>query len=248
MTTVLLCDDHLVFAEALSVVLEANGYVVVGIEPNGSELLAAVAELSPDLCILDLHLPGTDGLALLPLLQQQAPSIKVLVVSATEDDDVVSSIQKLGTVGFVHKARPVADIVAAVAAAAAGDRPFFSPVAPPAPVRAGKFGVPDLARFLTPRERDALERMVRGQPTAEIASDMAVSYATARTHIQNILTKLGVHSKLEAVAFAITHHIVPLPGPSSNRNGHGNGHGNGNNGRSRKDPTWPASGARGRAE
>lgn len=215
-TSVLLCDDHLVFAEALSMVLEANGYVVVGIVAKGSELLAAVAESSPDVCLLDLHMPDADGLALLPLLRQQSPSTRVLVVSGTEDRDAVSLVQELGAVGFVHKDRPVAQIVAAVATAAAGDTPFLSPAAP-AQARAVKFGVPDLAYFLTPREREALERMVRGQSTADIARDMVVSYSTVRTHIQNILTKLGVHSKLEAVAFAITHNIVPLPRPSSDR-------------------------------
>lgn len=211
MTSIVMCDDHRVFSEALCMVLESRGYVVAAIVATGSELLDAVADSSPDLCLLDLHLPDTDGLALLPLLRQQSPRTRVLVVSGTEDHDAMASVRESGAVGFVHKDRPIAEVVAAVAAAAAGDQSFLAP-APPAPSPGGEFGLPDLARFLTPRERESLERMVRGQATADIARYMNVSYATARTHIQNTLMKLGVHSKLEAVAFAVAHNVVPLPG------------------------------------
>jgi DNA-binding NarL/FixJ family response regulator len=73
----------------------------------------------------------------------------------------------------------------------------------------------DLTRFLTTREREVLKRLVAGQNTAELARDMGVRYSTARTHIQNMLTKLGVHSKLEAVAFAVSNRVVEIPDASS---------------------------------
>jgi two-component system, NarL family, nitrate/nitrite response regulator NarL len=208
----LLCDDHVLFLEVMQPVLEARGHVV---ETSSSvdEALSRVVEWSPDVCVLDIGFPGTDGIAGARLLRAANPNIKIVMLTATSASDVLREAVVAGACGLAFKGRPLAEAVETIERVERGDAVLdigiLQAVVEP---RMDSYGA-RLARFLTAREVEVLTRLVQGEGTTEIARSLSVSQSTARTHIQSILTKLGVHSRLEACAFAVRHRIVDLPEP-----------------------------------
>jgi DNA-binding NarL/FixJ family response regulator len=211
-----LCDDHRIFAESLALVLEARGYVVAAVTETPAEALEAVIASTPDVCVIDLAFPGGDGLELLRQITHAAPSCRVVVLTASVDPAVLSAALDSGAAGFAVKTQAVDDIVVAIERANARE----IAVAPALLVaalahRMATSGRDEsesqrLARFLTPREYEVLERLVHGEDTGTIARGMGVARSTARTHIQSVLTKLGVHSRLEAAIVAVRESIVAL--------------------------------------
>jgi two-component system, NarL family, nitrate/nitrite response regulator NarL len=130
--------------------------------------------------------------------------VPVLMVSASTDPALPRLAVDAGARGFVSKEFGLEHLSEVLARVARGER-----VVERAPsARRGAF---EAASLLTPRERTVMAKLVEGKDTAQLAQELEITYATARTHIQNVLTKLGVHSKLELVAFAVTHQLVVIP-------------------------------------
>lgn len=208
----LLCDDHVLFLEVMQPVLEARGHVV-DTSSSVDEALSQVTARRPDVCVLDIGFPNTDGIVGIRLLRGADPDIRIVVLTATTTQDVLREAVVAGACGLAFKGRPLAEAVETIERVGRGeavlDIGILQAVVEPRMESSGA----RLARFLTAREVEVLARLVQGEGTTKIAQSLHVSQSTARTHVQSILTKLGVHSRLEACAFAVRHRIVDLPEP-----------------------------------
>ncbi len=208
----LLCDDHTLLLEALAAALTARGHDVVATVTDPAAVAEVAERLAPDVCILDITFPTGDGLEAARELAIRAPATKVLMLSATSDPALVRAAFEAGALGFVQKDESVQEILTALRHLDEGEvaiDPRLLRLAMreprPAPAAAGRTA--DAMR-LTARETQVLVHLVAGDTTAEIGRALGVASSTARTHIQNVLIKLGVHSRLQAAAFAVSHHMV----------------------------------------
>ena len=200
---VLLCDDHRLFAEAWALVLVRQaGHVKVC--STGVECVEALQNEPFDVCVVDRQLADCDGVDLIPSLGTAAPDVPVLMVSASTDPALPRLAVNAGARGFASKEFGLEHLTDVVMRVARGERVVEG--APSA--RRVAF---EAASLLTARERTVMAKLVEGKDTAQLAQELDITYATARTHIQNVLTKLGVHSKLELVAFAVAHQLVAVP-------------------------------------
>jgi two-component system nitrate/nitrite response regulator NarL len=199
---ILLCDNHRLLVEALAAALRRGGHDVVAMTTQPEEALHAAAEHDPDVCLLDVIFPGDAGINTIADIRATTRS-KVLVLSARCDRDAVCAAIAAGAGGFVGKNQSIDQILCMLDQVCAGkvimpvetlSTPARGPGRPRPPEHAA-------LRFLTTREREALRLIAEGESTKEIAQSMHVAYSTARTHVQNVLTKLGVRSRLQAAAF-----------------------------------------------
>ena len=201
---VVLCDDHRLFVEAWALVLKARGIHAVQVCSTGAACLDVLASDAVDVCVVDRQLSDCDGLDLIPTITTAAPGVPVLMVSASTDPALPRLAVDAGARGFVSKEFGLEHLSDVLVRVARGER-----VVERAPsARRAAF---EAASLLTARERTVMAKLVEGKDTAQLAQELDITYATARTHIQNVLTKLGVHSKLELVAFAVAHQLVAIP-------------------------------------
>jgi DNA-binding NarL/FixJ family response regulator len=204
---ILICDDHRLLADALAAVLRSRGHEPVAPAADPDEAIARVRERDVDVCVMDLHFPSGDGIGGIGRILAASPRTRVVVLTGTLHPDLIEDALDAGASACVAKSEPTSLIVDAIEQARASR--------PPTPRRIGETmsgsRTPEekLIRFLTSREREVLERLVAGQSTSLMAREMRVAYSTARTHIQNVLTKLGVHSKLAAVTMAARNRVGP---------------------------------------
>lgn len=205
---VVLADEHALFREAVRVVLASEGDLeVVGEARDGHEALSEVERLRPDVAIVDQGLPNCDGIRTTALIQQRCPECRVVVVS--EDDDVRALIAALeaGARGFLTKDHALSDLIQAARAVYGGEtfvprRMLGSLITRLLHRRREQDEAYRRLSRLTRREREVLALLAQGGDNHAIAQRLVISPQTARTHIQNVLAKLEVHSRLEAAAFA----------------------------------------------
>ena len=196
---ILVVDDHAVFAQSLAAALNGSPDMhVVGIAHSGVEANAAVAALRPDVTLLDYQLPDVVGTELIRSITAAIPSMQVIVLTASVDERTIVSAMTAGCVGYVTKDQGLDDVLAAVRAVRSGQA-----VLPPhllAHVLPGR--TQRVPASLTPRETQTLQLLAKGSNNDAIAEAMYVSRNTVRNHVQNLMQKLGAHSRLEAVALA----------------------------------------------
>ena len=197
-----LCDDHRLLAEALATALRAHGHEVVAVATTPEAGYRAVVEHHPDVCLLDVGFPGASGLDVIARVASASPSCKVLMLSGRSNPDTVNAALTAGASGFVLKEQGIDQILQALDRVLEGQAVVDSgllraALSVPTPLRSPEG---QRLRSLTCREREALRRIAAGDSTKEIARAMHVSESTARTHVQNVLTKLGVRSRLQAAA------------------------------------------------
>ena len=198
---VLVCDDHVLFAELLGDVLAARGDRVV-LTSRPAQAVAAAIRSQPDVCVMDRIFPeGDAGVTAAREVLRVSPDTKVMMLTGGADATCAHAALGAGVRAYLTKDEPLDQIVEALDAVASGllvvDANLLRPDAP-APRS-------PVLQSLTRREREALQRMVAGQSGQAMATAMDVSYSTMRTHVQNVLRKLGVHSQMEAVAYAVRH-------------------------------------------
>jgi two-component system, NarL family, nitrate/nitrite response regulator NarL len=211
---VLIVEDHTLFAEAIRLTLEANGIAVIDVVSSEQEATQAANGQDFDVALVDLGLPGTDGIEVGRKLLEERSDIKVLAVTALNDSRAVQRALKAGFHGYLTKDIPLSQFVDAIKTA------LSDQVIIPHRLARAAVGVRSaeeqqamlLADQLTAREKEVLELLVKGAGGPEIADSLSVSQNTVRTHIQNILTKLQVHSRLEAASFAVRFSIVKVAG------------------------------------
>jgi two-component system, NarL family, nitrate/nitrite response regulator NarL len=208
--SVLVIDDHQLFAEVIRSAFEALGARVLDIAMSAEDGLEAARRYRPDLILLDIGLPDESGLALGRRILEEIPESRVVAVTALQDAQALAEALRIGFQGYVTKDTPMRQFLTTVSAVVDGQVVVPKHLAR----RAAGAKTQDEARValvvnqLTGRERQVLTFLARGNSTPQIARELRVSPNTVRTHIQNILTKLGVHSRLEAVTFALRHGLV----------------------------------------
>jgi two-component system nitrate/nitrite response regulator NarL len=200
-TGLVIGDDHSVFLDAMSAVLEQRGYQVTAAR-SVQETIDTVCRIQPDVCLIDRNFAGQDGITAISPMLAASSGTKVLVLSADPDTDGIRRALHAGASGYLHKTRGVSALTRAIERVQRGE--VVVDVPKPAPARPGRQDHPHrLAAFLTTRERECLLLLVEGLDTAGIATKLGVSAATIRTHVQSLMTKLGVHSRLEAASYAV---------------------------------------------
>lgn len=211
---VLIIDDHRLFAEAIRSTLQEHGMEVVHVAETAAEGIEAVHRERPDLVMVDLGLPDGDGLEVGERLMAELPGTKVLAVTAMNDPKAVQKAVGLGFHGYLTKDTSMPRFVDSVKAAAAGQVvvPHRLVAGPDATASEEERQAAMLAEQLTPREMRVLVLLVEGASSPTISERLSISPNTVRTHIQNILTKLQVHSRLEAATFAVRFGLVNVPG------------------------------------
>ena len=212
---VAVCDDHRVFAEALAAVLRTHEYQVEDVLQDPRHALKLLTEEPVDLCVMDLGFPDADGIDFTRKIREAVPHVRVLILTARTGPEVLRQAMEAGASGVVSKDRSIDEVVRAIGRVAAGEMYCDDNLLRDA---LGLQADPDrahaqfLAGYLTRRERQVLDLLVQGNSTDAMATDLRISRTTVRTHIQSVLNKFGVHSRLEAVAYAITNGIVEPPG------------------------------------
>lgn len=204
---VLIVDDHRMLVDALGIALSDRGFCCTAADLHSAEsVVEQAARLSPDLVLLDLDLGTLDGLRLIRSLR--ATGLRVLVVTGCQDQQRLAGAVALGSIGWVSKARPFEAILDA-AESACRDRPLLHEETRNRLTTTGRRYVENDALLrvrmaaLTPRERDVLRGMVRGDTAEQMAHRYVISVGTVRTHIRSVLVKLGVSSQLAAAAVAV---------------------------------------------
>ena len=207
---VLVVDDDALVRAGLSLLLAgAEGIVLVGEAADGSEVAHAVAEHEPDIVLMDIRMPGMDGLAATELVRAQADAPEAIVLTTFEADDYVLRALRAGASGFLLKDTPPADIVRAVRAVAAGE-PMLSPTITRrliGHVRDSEAG--DRKRHareqldrLTEREREVAVAIGQGKPNAEISRELYMSVATVKAHVSRVLEKLELNNRVQIALLA----------------------------------------------
>lgn len=213
MTRIVICDDHRVFAQALAVVLESPTTEVVRSVTDPRQAAAAVVEHAADVLVMDIHYPGGSGLGYVEEVRRLAPDCRIVILSAYDDPSTISDAVVCGADAYAAKTDNLTRIVDVVHGASNGYTTPSVRVEMDRARRSRRTEDPFPGQFLTDREHEVLTRLAHGQDTRTMAREMGVAYSTARTHIQNLISKLGVHSRLEAVAYAVRYELVDLDEP-----------------------------------
>jgi DNA-binding NarL/FixJ family response regulator len=205
MTRVVLVDDHPLFLDGVRAALAgADDLEIVGEAADGTSAVALVVELAPDVVLMDLNLPDLSGVDATTRILRTAPETRVLMMTMSVDDDAVVAAMRAGARGYVVKGAGRTDLLQAIRAVAAGGAVFSPTVAD----RLGHFftglgaGGREAFPQLTAREVEVLDLVARGLENRRIARELHLSDKTVRNHISNLLGKLGVDQRSEAIARA----------------------------------------------
>ncbi len=202
----LVCDDHRLLLDALSMALNDNGHTVVATALDPDAAVEAAREHQPDACLLDVNFPHSNGLNAIGRIHDVSPDTKVVMLSGSVSRGLVADAIAQGAQGFVGKEKPVGVIIEALEMAHQGhlavDPLVLQDVLRPHPREDDPLWV---LKFLTEREWEVMRAIMEGLSTGQMADLLGVQRSTARTHVQNLLTKLGVHSRLQAAALMTAH-------------------------------------------
>jgi DNA-binding NarL/FixJ family response regulator len=205
---VLITDDHLVVRQGLRMFLSENPDVeVVGEAADGAEAVQLAQELKPDIVLMDMLMPVMDGITATAQIRSQLPDTEVIAITSVLEDDAVIGAVKAGAIGYLLKDSEPDELNAAIRAAAAG-QVHLTPKAAARLMR--EVRAPDNPQSLTEREIDVLRLIAGGKANKEIAVALTIGEQTVKTHVSNILMKLGVQSRTQAALYAAQIGIAPL--------------------------------------
>jgi DNA-binding NarL/FixJ family response regulator len=217
--SLLICDDHKVLTDALSVVVGVDSSLTLVAPPvhTPEEGVLLASEQLPDVVLMDIMFKGSEmtGIEATRRIKERSPSTKVIVMTAHDEDRLMVEAVEAGASGFLSKDLPADEILSAVKAAADGEV-LIDPatltrlLAQVAREREEQRDAMALLGDLTERERQILQLLAEGKRNDDIAAELFISPQTVQTHVRNILGKLRVHSKLEAVAFAVKHGAIQV--------------------------------------
>ncbi len=213
---VLVVDDHRMFAEAIDLLIGGrHGIQVTQIVPNGEEALEACEADCPSVVLMDVNLPGMDGVDATREVLKRCPETRVVIMTAFQELDVIVRAMAAGACAYVPKSHAADDLIDTIRRAAAGEivLPTGDLCAVVAELQSRRSERTRAARGLqqlTSRELEILQLLGEGKATHDIAAKLFISPFTVQSHVTGILTKLGAHSKLEAVTFALRHGLIHL--------------------------------------
>jgi two-component system, NarL family, nitrate/nitrite response regulator NarL len=208
---VLVVEDQQLFAEALAATLREEGATIVGVAASGRAALASVQDECPDLVLMDLGLPDEDGLIIGREIMDLHPTVRVIALTSDRDPRFAREAFKAGFHGFLTKDARMRDVTSAIRSVMQGEVVIPRNVADRGSASGHTVGM--LADQLTQRELEVLTLLTRGATSSSIANVLSISPNTVRSHVQNILAKLQVHSRLEAAAFAVHNGLVDPVSP-----------------------------------
>jgi len=212
---VVIADDHMMVREGIRNLLESQPDIeVVGEATNGDEALRQTLALAPDIILMDITMPGMNGLEATRLIRQQSPDTRILVLTMHEGDEYFFKMLDLGTAGYFVKGGSSAELIAAIRIVGQGDVFLY-------PTMAKKLLGDYLKRVgtgqdkesydgLTSREREIVTLVAEGHTSQEIAEALVISIATVQTHRAHIMAKLGLRSPTELVKYALKHGFINL--------------------------------------
>ena len=205
---VLSVDDHEIMRGGIQYLLLAiDDIELVGEARSGEEALDLCDTLQPDVILMDMRMPGLDGIQTTQLIRERYPRIQVLVLTSFEEQQMIQQAMQAGAIGYLQKGISLDELAAAIRAAQAG-KPTLSPAAFQVLVHRGNSQMHKPDFDLTERELQVLEMLVQGLSNAEISDQLVITVATVKYHISNILKKLGAANRTEAAALAIQHDLV----------------------------------------
>lgn len=206
---ILIADDHAVVRQGLKMFLSLDPELeIVGEAADGAEAVRLAGETTPDVVLMDLLMPRMDGIEATRAIRQQHPGTEVVALTSVLEDASVTGAVRAGAIGYLLKTTESDELCRAIKAAAAG-QVQLSPQAAARLMR--EVRGPAQPEPLTDRERDVLGLLVDGQSNKEIAASLGIGEKTVKTHISNILAKLGVQSRTQAALHAVRAGLVPAP-------------------------------------
>jgi two-component system, NarL family, response regulator LiaR len=210
---VMIVDDHGMVRRGLATMLKVRPDLeLVGEASDGREALRVCQQAQPDVILMDLVMPEIGGVEATRLIRQGCPHVQVIALTSFQEKELVGEALQAGAIGYLLKNVSAEDLAAAIRAAHAG-RSTLAPEAIQALIQNGgkrpePAAEPADTFDLTPREQEVLALMIEGLNNPDIANRLVVSRATAKAHVSNILSKLGVANRAEAIAFALQHGLV----------------------------------------
>lgn len=206
---VLIVDDHAVVRQGLKMFLGMDSsFEIVGEGVNGEQAVELVNRLMPDVVLMDLLMPAMDGVTAIGIIKQQHPDVELIALTSVLEDNAVISAVRAGAIGYLLKDTELPELVRAIKAAAAG-QVQLSPKAAARLMR--EVRSPDSPEKLTDREMDVLRLVAQGLSNKEIALSLDVGIKTVKTHVSNILAKLGIASRTQAALYAARIGLVEMP-------------------------------------
>lgn len=211
--TVLLVDDHTLFRSGIRSLLQRHAdFTVLGEASDGIEGIKRAKQLQPDVVLLDLNMPGMSGVETLQLLLQDRPGMAVIMLTVSEEAEDLALALQSGARGYLIKNIDADYLVRAIRRAAAGESVLAESMASKLVAHmqgsaAKKAAPPSELDKLTPREREILSCLARGESNKTIARTLDVAESTVKIHVQNVLKKLNLSSRVQAAVFAVAHGI-----------------------------------------
>jgi len=204
----MIVDDHAMVRRGLAAFLKSQpDLLLVGEAGNGREAVALCPQVRPDVILMDLRMPEMDGLEAARCVRRQWPEVQVIALTSFGDGQMVREAIQAGVAGYLLKNVSAEELTRAIREAHAG-RPTYAAEAVHALIQSAP-SAPAQEYGLTPREHEVLALMVEGLHNPEIADRLVISRATAKAHVSNVLSKLGVSNRAEAVALAVQKKLVP---------------------------------------
>jgi NarL family two-component system response regulator YdfI len=206
---VLIADDHMVVREGLRAILEAaEDLTLVGEAADGAEAVEMAGELSPDVVLMDLHMPGVDGIEAIRQIKAHYPEVEIVILTTYDDDDNIVRGLRAGARGYLLKDTGRKVLFEAIRAAARGESLLPSAVIDKVVAHLAE-PQPAEAKPLSDREQEVLVLLAQGAANKEIAARLYITERTVKAHVTSIFNKLGVNSRAEAVAVAMRSGLLP---------------------------------------
>jgi NarL family two-component system response regulator LiaR len=205
---VMLVDDHTMVRRGLATFLKVyDDLELAGEASSGEEAVQLCEQLHPDVVLMDMVMPDMDGAAATRMIRKKSPSIQVIALTSFKEGILIQSALQAGAIGYLLKDVSADELVQAIRAAHAGRSTLSPEAAQELVLAASQPPVPGLD--LTDREREVLALMIEGMNNTQIAAKLTVSPSTVKSHVSNILSKLGVAGRTEAVTLALRNHLIP---------------------------------------
>ena len=206
---VVIADDHEVVRRGLASLLAGSEVKILGEASNGEEALKLAKKLKPDVVLLDIRMPGKDGLATLEKIRAELPTVRVVMLSTFDNPTYVARAVAAGAHDYILKGSSRSEIIAAITGAAAGQLPARAgELRRVATTMANRVATPDPDIPLTQRETQVLRHMALGLSNKEIAQSLTISVETVKAHVQNILRKIAVSDRTQAAVWAVRRGLV----------------------------------------
>ena len=206
---VVIADDHEVVRRGQASLLAGSEVKILGEASNGEEALKLAKKLKPDVVLLDIRMPGKDGLATLEKIRAELPTVRVVMLSTFDNPTYVARAVAAGAHDYILKGSSRSEIIAAITGAAAGQLPAKAgELRRVATTMANRVATPDPDIPLTQRETQVLRHMALGLSNKEIAQSLTISVETVKEHVQNILRKIAVSDRTQAAVWAVRRGLV----------------------------------------